>query len=136
VAVSGVVTASLLPERGVRRRHEEADTQHTVMQFLARALPDNAIANHSPGEGKRSKAAQVTLRRSGYQAGWPDIEILWRGKTLFIELKSAAGRLSPAQRETQRKLIYCGFDVCVCRSPEDVQAALLEIGIPLKARLS
>jgi hypothetical protein len=132
----GVVTASLLPERGVRRRHEEADTQAAVMAFLAWALPADAIAHHSPGEGKRTKGAQVALRRSGHRAGWPDIEIIWRGRALFVELKSASGRISPAQRDTHKRLIYAGAEVCVCRTREQVEAALLEIGVPLRGRLS
>jgi hypothetical protein len=59
------------------RQYPEAELQHAVMLFLAVALPPDAIAHHSPGEGKRTKAAQATLTRSGYRKGWPDIEIVW-----------------------------------------------------------
>ena len=132
----GVVTASLLPERGVRRRHDEASLLHATMGFLSWALPDDAVANHSPGEGKRSKAAQVALRRSGYRAGWPDIEVIWRGKVYFIELKTKSGVMSPAQREMTRKLIYCGAPVMLCRSLPEVEASLREACVPLRGSVA
>jgi hypothetical protein len=106
------------------------------MKFLDVALPAEAIAHHSPGEGKRSKGAQVALRRSGYKAGWPDILVIYRSKAFFIELKAPHGRMSPAQREMARKLIYCGAAVCMCRSVAEVEASLLEAAIPLRGRLS
>ena len=37
------------------------------------------------GEGKRSKAAQAGAVRSGDRKGWPDIEVVWRGRAYFIE---------------------------------------------------
>jgi len=51
-------------------------------------------------------------------------------------LKAPHGRMSPAQREMARKLIYCGAAVCMCRSVAEVEASLLEAAIPLRARLS
>lgn len=115
------------------RRQDELELQAAVMTFLGWALPPDAIANHSPGEGKRTRRAQADLRRSGYQAGWPDIEVIWRGRGIFIELKGKRGVLSAAQRETRRRLIYCGCEVCLCRSVPEVEQALREIGIPLRA---
>jgi hypothetical protein len=118
------------------RNNEEARLQAAVMAYLAWALPANAIANHSPGEGKRTRRAQGDLRRSGYQAGWPDIEVIYNGRSCFIELKAKRGVLSAAQREMQRRLIYCGSEVCLCRSVPEVEQALREIGIPLRARVA
>jgi hypothetical protein len=129
-----VVTSSLLPELDVVRRHEEADLQAAVMAYLALALPPNAIAHHSPGEGKRTKRAQWELKRSGYQTGWPDIEIVFRGRIFFIELKRPkGGSLSPAQRECRRRLEYCEAPVMLCRSVPEVEAQLREACIPLRA---
>jgi hypothetical protein len=131
--MSAVVTASLLPERTLRRRHEEDDLQAQVMAFLHLALPFDAVANHSPGEGKRTKAAQAALVRSGYCRGWPDVEIIWRGKVYFLELKAAGGTVSAAQRETHRRLIYAGAEVCLCRSLGQVEAQLRVVGMKLRA---
>ena len=130
-----VQPAELLPARAPRRQ-DELELQAAVMTFLAWALPPDAIANHSPGEGKRTRRAQADLRRSGYVSGWPDIEIIWRGRSLFIELKAKRGVLSAAQRETHRRLIYCGCEVCLCRSVPEVEQALREIGLPLRGSVA
>ena len=118
------------------RDDEEARLLHAAMTYLAWALPADAVANHCPGEGKRSKTAQVTLKRSGYQKGWPDIEIIWRGSALFVELKSRRGVLSEEQRSMHRKLTYCGCPVICAKSLPAIECALLEFGVPLKARLA
>lgn len=132
---AAVATASLLPEPP-RRRHEEDDLLHASMQYLGWALPPDAIAHHSPGEGKRSKGAQIALRRSGYQAGWPDVLVIYRGRCFFIELKAKNGTVSAAQREMMRKLTYCGADVLLCRSVPGVECALRELGVPLRGRVA
>jgi hypothetical protein len=136
--VSGVVTASLLPDLPLAvRQHEERSLQETVMQFLDLALPPDAVAHHSPGEGKRTRRAQGELKRSGYKAGWPDIEIVWRNHSnIFIELKSARGVMSDAQRHTQRRLTYCGCVVLMCRTLACVETSLRELGVPLRASVS
>jgi hypothetical protein len=131
---AAVATASLLPEPP-RRRHEEDDLQAQVVEYLRWALPD-AVVHHSPGEGKRTKAAQAKLKRSGYCTGWPDLEIAWRSRTYFIELKAARGTLSPAQRETHRRLIYAGFDVMLCKSLPQVEASLRECGVHVRGTVA
>ena len=127
-----IATATLLPEPAPRR-HEEGGLQHAVMQYLGWALPADAIAHHSPGEGKRTKRAQGELKRSGYQAGWPDVLVIHQGRCFFIELKAAKGIVSPAQRAMKAKLYYCGCEVLVCKGVPEVQAALQHLGVPLKA---
>lgn len=132
-----VVTASLLREPAkAARRHLEADLQHAVMEFLAVALPSDAVAHHSPGEGLRGRRAQRDLKRSGHQKGWPDVEIVWRGRVIFVELKAKGGSLQPEQRTMHNRLQYCGADVVTCRSVECVEESLLELGVPLRARVS
>jgi hypothetical protein len=131
-----VVTSSLLPERAPRRRHEEDDLQAQVAEFLAVALPQGAVPHHSPGEGLRSKRAQGHLVRSGFCKGWPDFEIIWRGRVYFIELKSGRGVVSKAQRETHRRLTYAEAPVMLCRSVPEVEAALRECGVPLRGSVT
>jgi hypothetical protein len=134
--MSAVVTASLLPDPPARR-HEEADLQAATMAYLAWALPPDAVAHHSPGEGKRTKRAQIELRRSGYQTGWPDIEVVYRGRIYFIELKRPKGGcLSAAQRACHRKLEYCDAPVMLCRSVPEVEAQLREACVPLRASVA
>jgi hypothetical protein len=134
--MSAVVTATLWEKQRAPRRHEEADLLHASMHYLDWALPPDAVACHSPGEGKRSKSAQIALRRSGYKAGWPDICIVYRGRALFVELKTAKGVMSAAQKAMTRKLVYCGADVICARSLPDLEAALREACVPLKASVA
>jgi hypothetical protein len=117
------------------RAHPEADLDLAVRRYLPLALP-GCVVNHSPGEGLRSKQARIALSRSGYCAGWPDLEVFWRSRVFLIELKSARGVLSDAQRETHRRLEYQGFPVLMCRTPEGVECALRELGVPLKASVA
>jgi hypothetical protein len=134
---AGIATATLLPDPP-RRRHDEADLQASVMSYLAWALPADAIAHHSPGEGKRTKAARAKLKRDGYNRGWPDIEIIWRGQPhpIFVELKAPKGVVSDAQRDMHRRLTYIGCDVLLCRTPEGVECALRELGVPLRGSVA
>ena len=54
----------------------------------------------------------------GSQAGWPDLA-LWRNDRFCLrELKTDAGRLSPAQRATITSLKAAGVDVDVWRPAE------------------
>jgi hypothetical protein len=117
----------------VKRNNAEEKLQRQVMEFLALALPHDAIAHHSPGEGLRSKRAQGELVRSGHKKGWPDIEIVWRGRIYFIELKAPGGYPSAAQREMHKRLMYCDAPVMLCRSVDEVESQLREATIPLRA---
>jgi hypothetical protein len=117
----------------VKRNNEEEKLQAAVVAYLAVALPPGAVAHHSPGEGLRSKRAQGELKRSGYQKGWPDIEVIWCGRSYFVELKAAGGYPSAAQRMMHQRLEYCGCPVMLCRSGPEVEAALRGLGFPLRA---
>ena len=87
--------ATLLPEPAPRR-HLEDDLQAQVADYLAVALPPGAVVHHSPGEGLRSKAAQGRLVRSGFCKGWPDFEIVWRGRVLFHRIEGGARGFVPS----------------------------------------
>lgn len=133
------VTTSTVWERALPTRlYEEEKLQASAMRFLDLALPPNAIAHHSPGEGKRTLKARHQLKRSGYKKGWPDIEIIWRGRerSIFIELKVPGGYVRPEQRAMHNRLIYCGAEVFVARSVPEVEALLRGIGIPLRASVA
>ena len=104
-------------------------------QFLDTALPDSAIYFHTPN-APRNKVTGARLKAMGMKAGVPDLCIIYRGDVLFVELKTAKGRLSPVQKAMQMQLASAGAHVMTeCRSVEALEA-YLEQFMPLKARLA
>ena len=128
-----IVTASLLPDRTRQRAHEEDDLQRAVVEYLRWALPADAEYYHIPNGGKRPLREARRLVGLGLRAGMPDLGFVWRGRALFIELKTRDGTASAAQLQMHRKLTYCGCPVAVCRSVPQVEAWLRDQGIPLTA---
>lgn len=117
------------------RRYEEASIQKAVVNFLRWALPENAICFSLPLDGFRHKGEAARMVGLGLKAGLPDLEIVYDGTPIFIEIKTEIGRLSAVQRQMHAKLSDCGADVFVCRSLDHVQAVLLEVGVRLRGKL-
>lgn len=133
--MSGIATASLLPEPA-RRRHDEETLHRAVWRYLQWALPADACAYHPANGGKRHPKAAARMAGLGVVPGVPDLAIVWRGQAIYIELKAGRGVLSDAQREMQRLLVYCGAQVITCRSLTCVEESLRELGIPLRASVA
>ncbi len=72
-----------------------------------------------PNGGKRGKLEAMRLRAEGVLAGIPDIHI--PALALYIEMKTAVGKVSPVQKDVHEQLRRDGQAVHVCRSLEDVQ---------------
>lgn len=57
---------------------------------------------------------------TGLPKGFPDLMVLTpRGGVVFMELKTATGRLSEAQRRFHAFLMRMNQHVCVCRTVEE-----------------
>ena len=72
-----------------------------------------------PNGGKRGKLEAMRLRAEGVLAGIPDLHI--PALALYIEMKTAVGKVSPVQKDVHEQLRRDGQAVHVCRSLEDVQ---------------
>lgn len=108
----------------------ERGLQQAVFEYLRLALPDGAIAFAIP-MGDR----QITLA-PGALAGVPDLCVIYRGRPIFIELKTAKGAVRPSQRFVHDKLTIAGAVVAVCRSLNDVHEFLTTLQVPLRARVA
>lgn len=96
----------------------EAGIQNAICEYLRyRQIPFTIT------EAKRSfnESGQLVRRIS---PGWPDLTCCYQSKMLAIEVKSAVGKLRPAQAETLAALWEAGAIVVVARGIEDVIAAL------------
>lgn len=113
---------ALVARRRVRK-HEEQHLQQAVAKFLDSVLlPGVMWAAIGHGGGGATRGA--ILKSMGLKPGWPDIIIAAQGVSVGLELKAKDGRASPAQVAVQTGLIECGWKIYLCRSIEDVLAAL------------
>lgn len=118
-------------------RQDEHGIQVAIMQFLDRALPSSCYAFAVPNGGKRDRITGAILKREGVKAGVADIIVMRNpGLCALIEVKTAKGSLSNSQKAFRDWCAANGFPYAVVRGIGDVQAALLDWGVPLKTRVS
>jgi hypothetical protein len=98
--------------------------------WLDWALPPDAAWTTFPAGGGGEIRGYV-LRQMGLKPGWPDIQIVYRGRYFGIELKAKKGTLQDSQVECHQLLIRCGvMPVAVVRTLDALKAALTAYGIP------
>ena len=106
----------------------EKDLQEAVFEFFAVALPQDCVAFCVPnGDGRMTRAP-------GALAGIPDICLIYKGRPIFIELKSKRGAVKVHQRFMHDRLTLPGAVVMVCRSLDEV-VVFLAPPAPLRGRL-
>ncbi len=131
----------------VRRRRRAAPEQQlhkAVASYLRVALSPPAFFTTFPsGGGGKARGGQ--LKAMGLLAGMPDLLVFWQDGddsgqewpgVLGIELKSKTGSLSKEQKAARTLLENVAAHVVVCRSIDNVQAALAFWGVPHRARLT
>lgn len=116
------------------RKATETEFHITVGQFLDIALPQDADWWHCPNGGQRNPIEAARMTRLGVRRGQPDIEILWRGRAYFIELKREGERPEDHQRNRMIRLEACGAVCGWSTSLEGVESQLRRFGIPIRAR--
>lgn len=60
--------------------------QKAVINYIEWKFPEFRF-HHSPNEGKRTPFEQFFIKFMGVKSGFPDLEILYKGHSLYIELK-------------------------------------------------
>jgi hypothetical protein len=63
-------------------------------------------------------------RRS--QAGYPDLHLIRGTASIFRELKTKKGRLSPAQVECSSRMLAAGLDFAVWRPADVISGAIVQ----------
>jgi len=82
-----------------------------------------------PNGGERNKIVAAKLKAEGVKAGVPDIflSVARRGKHgLYIEMKSAKGRVRPEQREWLSELADEGYQCNVCKSFDEAVTVIVD----------
>jgi len=117
----------------------EGPIQRDTVAYLRATLPD-AVVHHSPGEFGISGPAiarQIAKNKAnGMIPGWPDIIVLWQGRTLAIEVKAEGNSLTPAQKAVRAQIEAQGIPFAVVRSRADVDEFLQDVGIPFRGVIS
>lgn len=115
------------------RSNPEHMLQRSVREFLVYCLPADVLWTASMTGQNLSVMDRGRQKAAGVRRGWPDISLCCPdGITRFIELKSASGSLTPEQREFRDHCAPFGI-FAVCRSVDEVEAALRGWGIALRA---
>lgn len=105
-----------------RRQQPEAALQRAVFEHIAYRKRPGWRFWSTPNAAKRSLQMGAELKAQGMTAGVGDISIVSpTGRYHELELKTATGRLSPAQRTRQEQLKASGV---ICATAYGLDAAL------------
>jgi hypothetical protein len=122
-------------------RPEQA-LQQQVVAYLRAAVPPPPMGPvwfaPDPGvlAGGQHAARIGAIRKSmGVKSGVPDLVFLG-ARTFGIELKAKAGKPSAEQITMHADLAIAGVRVFVARTLPEVQSALIEMGVPITARVA
>ena len=112
----------------VRRRRESRREEWALQTSLAAKLQkylDPADTFWTSLENKPiSRISGLFQKRRGVRSGLPDVQVIWRGKPIFIELKSRAGVASKAQKQVRLELLPAGAVWWMARSARAAMTAL------------
>ena len=115
-------------------RHAETAFQIVAAQYLEYALPPGATwTSIDAGDVKLSPAQASLRKRRGIKAGWPDMQVLWQGHYIGLELKAPKWRVRANQTDVGLSIIEAGGHWESCRSIADIEAVLRSQGVPLRA---
>lgn len=108
--------------------------QMQVARYLTIAAP-NLVWFHPANGGYRNPREAKKLKDMGVKPGVADLAlILPDGRAAFIELKHGKGRQTDTQKAFEADCARTNTPYAVCRSLEDVDVTLRNLGVPLRAR--
>lgn len=116
----------------------ESNAQCSIVRFLRASLPPSYRVISIPnGRFKADPATIARLKREGLTPGVHDLLLLRNdGWFASLEVKAEAGRLSPEQVEWSDWLTAGGASQAVVRSLAEAEKAILDFGVPLRARVA
>lgn len=103
-------------------------TEHEIqVSFIAwcKKHYSDVLVWATPNGGHRHPTVAAKLKAEGVLAGVPDLFVADGRPGLFIELKTATGRLSEAQKNMIEKLNTAGYPVAVCYGLDEAKKAFI-----------
>lgn len=94
---------------------EEDKIQAAIVTSVRYKYP-KAILFAVPNGGWRSKLTAMILKATGVLRGVSDLIFIYKGKIIFIEVKTATGKQTPEQIEFQKLVTDQGFPYWIMRS--------------------
>ena len=105
-----------------------------VADYLRLALRSPDVWWTTIPAGGGGKVRGALLKRKGYTKGTPDILIVFRGLSHWIEMKRPGEHLTADQEEQHRALRRAGSVTGVCWSVADVYSTICAWGLPVEAK--
>ena len=120
--------------KGYLRRRPEEITQRACVQLLQLAVPEPpsgpswTAINPSPS---KSKAVAGISKAMGLRPGVPDLLLVFRGRSIFVEFKAGNNALSENQQFMRKEIVTAGGIVEIARSLDDFVVILRKYHVPL-----
>lgn len=110
-------------------KHEESAIQAAIVSALSLAgIYCFMVGNDAAGKTTAARASR--LKAMGLRAGVADLVIMGPdGRAHFLEIKTATGRLSPAQVAFRDLCVKRNWTYCVARSVAEAMEIVKELGL-------
>ena len=134
VVIDNGAVGSFAVQRRRESRREEWTEQTKLAAMLAKYL-DPACTFWTALENKPiSLVSALFQKRRGCRSGLPDEFVLYRGKPIFVELKSRAGVATTVQKQVRVELLPAGATWWMARSARAALMALHLSGVVFRRR--
>ena len=110
----------------------EDTLQILTCNYLDKALPRDICWTALEHAGQLTPYQGAVRKKKGVRSGLPDLQFLYRGRSMAIELKTATGRQSENQKQYAAEFVASGGFYQVARSIAEVAEFLGRNGVPLR----
>jgi hypothetical protein len=136
--IAGVPPSTAAESFAAQRRRESRRQEWTEQTKLAEMLDkylDPADTFWTSLENKPiSRLSGIFQKKRGVRSGLPDVQVIWRGKPIFVELKSRAGVASKAQKQIRLEMLPAGAEWWLARSARAALVALHLSGVAFRRK--
>ena len=129
-----VAAGSFAAQRRRESRRQEWTEQTKLAGMLDKYLDPTDTFWTSLENKPISRLSGIFQKKRGVRSGLPDELVIWRGKPIFVELKSRAGVATKAQKQVRVELLPAGATWWMARSARAALMALHLSGVVFRRR--